>query len=208
MYQAISWAHDQCQADIITMSFGYTDYQVRISTAIHDAISKRNESIIFFAAAANFGANQKEMFPARHESVISIRATTATGDFLDLNPPHDSNEGRVFGTLGLEVPGVARSQEPPSPETLIYRTGTSVATAIAAGLAGMLLECTNGMSSRPTYGAIRAKLRTRQGMLAIFDFLSSTTLHQGYWYISPWALMKTSEENRWSILETVLLHKS
>ncbi|KAH0499592.1 hypothetical protein TgHK011_006773 [Trichoderma gracile] len=102
--EAISWASKECDVDIISMSFGFADDHPCITRAIHEALSYRNGSILFFAAASNYGANENELFPARHESVFSIRATNSNGQFLDLNPPRSQHDGVVFGTLGLDVP--------------------------------------------------------------------------------------------------------
>lgn len=51
------------------------------------------------------------MFPARHESMLSIHATDINGYFADFNPPRTQNDGTVFGTLGIHVacPGMGDS---------------------------------------------------------------------------------------------------
>lgn len=196
-YQAISWATKEWQADIISMSFGYAEEQECISHAIRGALYERHDSILFFAAAANEGANYKEMFPARHDSVISIRGTNSAGKFEDFNPPRNKNEGVAFGTLGLDVPSAWLSDHE------VYRSGTSIATAVAAGIAGALLGYVNRKSKEST---VTKKLRTRQGMQAVFRSLASPTLNadERYLYLVPWALMDQSEEERWAIFVTAL----
>src|SRR5437762_604440 len=126
-FQAISWASREWKADIISMSFGYADEQQCISRAIRGALHERDDSILFFAAASNYGANDKEMFPASHDSVISIRGTNSNGDFEDFNPPRNQSGEAVFGTLGLDVPSAWLSDH----EDEIYKSGTSIATAVA-----------------------------------------------------------------------------
>ncbi|KAJ5971397.1 subtilisin-like protein, partial [Penicillium vulpinum] len=101
--KAILWATSEWEVDIISMSFGFSDEQSCISDAIREALYRRRDSILFFAAASNDGANDREMFPARHDSVISIRGTNAYGDFEYFNPPKHENEAAVFGTLGVDV---------------------------------------------------------------------------------------------------------
>ena len=128
------------------MSFGFPDKQPSISKAIFKAVSDHDDSIIFFAAAANSGLNEAEMFPARHECVISVRATNSNGAFQDFNPPRSSRE-MVLGTLGLDVPSSGLSHETGD----VYRKGTSVATAVAAGMAGMLLGFVQGNAGRNIY---------------------------------------------------------
>ncbi|KAF2873107.1 peptidase S8/S53 domain-containing protein [Massariosphaeria phaeospora] len=138
--KAIKWAAETAEADIISMSFGFSeeievDDTKVISNAIAQALSSRNQRILFFAAAANDGGNQLEMFPAQHSSVFSIRGTDHQGTFLPLNPPPDFAGVDVFGTLGKDVPGASLCHE--SGE--LCSTGTSIATPIAAGIAATTL---------------------------------------------------------------------
>lgn len=145
--EAIEWAAKIAEADIVTMSFGFSEevevkQRLVISNAISQALVTRNQRILFFAAAANDGGNQAEMFPARHQSVFSIHATDHLGEFLPLNPAPDSVRSTVFGTLGNKVPGASRSvqSEPASSQSAeTSKDGTSAATPIAAGIAAMVL---------------------------------------------------------------------
>jgi len=182
------------------MSFGYSDHQACIANAIRDAVSASNESVLFFAAAANFGANEAEMFPARHRCVISIRGTNSTGRFEDFNPPPGSNEARVLGTLGLDVPSACLSHQPGID---VCMKGTSVATAVAAGMAGMLLEYVRGQSSlRSTYRMVRDRLKRQEGMLALLESLSVPSLGQECChYLAPWSLENKAADTRWSFFE-------
>lgn len=200
--QAIEWAQGECEADIISMSFGYVSDRMAISKAIRSAMNDRNESIVMFAAAANSGANQRELFPARHESVISIRGTTSNGGFPDFNPPRNRHDGTVLGTLGLEVPSASLSSHDITQE---YMSGTSVATAVAAGIAGILLGYVYGKPAEDTYHIVRDRLQTRQGMLAMFESMASNSIHSGYLYVSPWCLSGIPDKLRWSQFEAAAL---
>lgn len=46
------------QADVISMSFAYAEDQSKVSGAIHRALYERDTSILVFAAASNYGANE------------------------------------------------------------------------------------------------------------------------------------------------------
>ena len=145
--KAIGWAATEVRADVISMSFGFSeepevDGERVISNAIAQAEAARNQGILFFAAAANDGGNQAEMFPARHHAVCSVRATDHLGRFLGLNPPPNPFGADVLGTLGKCVAGagVCGSEE-------VVKTGTSVATPIAAGIAATILS----------YGQVRCR---------------------------------------------------
>lgn len=182
------------------MSLGYAEEQQCISRAIHRAVYKRDDSILFFAAASNYGANDKEMFPARHDSVISIRGTNSNGDFEDFNPPRNQNEETVFGTLGLDVPSAWLSDH----DDEVYKSGTSIATAVAAGIAGILLGYAIDKSRESAFHDVNTKLRTRRGMQAMFRALASPTLKDHYLYLAPWKLMGKSDEVRWATFVAAL----
>lgn len=177
------------------MSFGFADEQPCISDAIREAVYERKDSILFFAAASNYGANDREMFPARHDSVISIRGTNANGDFEDFNPPKSQDEVAVFGTLGLDVPSAWANSDYDE-----YKSGTSIATAIAAGIAGSLLGYISSHPPEKPFYNVKYRAWTRRGMLAIFKVLSSNTLKAGYLYLTTWDLIGTSEDVRWAKL--------
>ena len=124
------------------MSFGFDEEVVIqgkpvISNAISDALRMRNQRILFFAAAANEGGNQPEMFPARHPQVISIRGTDDKGWLQRFNPPPGYAGFDCFMTLGQDVPGAGLSSRDGGME--VCKSGTSVSTPIAAGIAAMLL---------------------------------------------------------------------
>ncbi|KAF4448159.1 hypothetical protein F53441_8394 [Fusarium austroafricanum] len=139
--EAIAWAASICEADIISMSFGFDEEPPFegdrvISNAISNALASRRQQILFFAAAANEGANQSEMFPASHPQVMSIRGTDTKGWLERFSPPPGDN-GTCFMTLGKDVPGASLSQDG---STEICQSGTSTSTPIAAGIAAMVLS--------------------------------------------------------------------
>jgi subtilisin family serine protease len=142
--QAITWAATH-HADIISMSFGfpheiYVNGTPLISNAISSALHARNQRILFFAAAANEGGNQPEMFPANHAQVISVRGTDDKGWLARFNPPRGSTGIDGVMTLGQDVPGAALSKDAATTgEGEVCRSGTSVSTPIAAGIAARLL---------------------------------------------------------------------
>ena len=179
------------------MSFGYSNDEACIRTAIDRAVDASGQGILFFAAAANSGANKKEMFPARYSKVTSIRATDRDGHFESFNPPRNPNERRVFGCLGLDVPSSGRASQ-----VVTCKSGTSVANAVAVGLAGMFLGYVEmqRICRSVTYPEVRNGLRKQSGMEALFDRLGVTTLGQeGCSYVAPWILEGMTPEARWSL---------
>lgn len=120
------------------MSFGFpaSDNNVceEISEAIEEVKKKRGGRIIFIASAGNSGVYEDETFPATHPSVISIRATDSLGTFMDTNPRNKSENSVVFGAIGDDIPSYLREFGPD-----VSLPGTSAATAVAAGIAAIML---------------------------------------------------------------------
>ncbi|KIW21359.1 hypothetical protein PV08_01939 [Exophiala spinifera] len=143
--EAILWAVKEQKADIVSLSLGWeqeqrVDKNRAISNAISEALAHCNQNLLIFAAASNRGGSKRELFPASHGSVFSIRGTNTKGKHEDFNPSLPSRGGEVFGALGLDVPTENRGRSPPYQTN---RTGTSVATAVAAGLAAIILGYIN-----------------------------------------------------------------
>jgi hypothetical protein len=190
---------EKCKANIISMSFGWTKEVVVagkgdrvISQAIQRAVTNAGERILFFAAASNYGANAKELFPANHGWVTTIRATNHLGGFPDLNaPPQDSK--RNFGTLGINVPcarlGLTQKE--------ISMTGTSAATPIAAGIAALVLGYANlRLASKGICEPDCHKwkeLWSKKGMEAMFWQLSRPTQTLDCYYLSINSFVNTVE---------------
>ncbi|KAH0426440.1 hypothetical protein CcaCcLH18_10325 [Colletotrichum camelliae] len=158
--EAIDWAANQVNVDIISMSFGFPSEVPVITAAIRKAILDRNGSLIFFAAASNAGGNGKEMFPANLDEVFSIRETNSRGAFSDTNPPVNPNGPIVFGTLGRDVPAASLS----TARGEVPKSGSSVATAVAAGIAASLLMIGDvGVEEDCLTPAEASRLRTKSG---------------------------------------------
>lgn len=118
------------------MSFGFSkEHSVDdMDRAITEVLLERKNKVIFLSSAGNFGSHQDETFPARHPSVISMRATNPLGRFLDINPNHDRNGPIVLGTIGDMIPPHLREYQPH-----VCSPGTSAATVVAAGIAALVL---------------------------------------------------------------------
>jgi len=111
------------------------DGSLVISNAISEVLGRQNQMVLFFAATSNDGSRSHDFYPANHKHVFSIRATNADGRHQGPNAALPESGEAVFGTLGNEVPTASirkTAQETP-------RSGSSPATAIAAGLAAVLI---------------------------------------------------------------------
>lgn len=169
------------------MSFGFSaeplvNGKPLISNAIHKAIAERHGRIIFFAAAANDGGNEEEMFPAQHVQVFSIYATNHLGVFQDFNPSPNIQGPPVFGTLGKDVSGAWLNTH----DDEVCKTGTSIAAPIAAGTAATILGYVQLCLSLKTFDDdIRIKsLWTKPGIESAFKAFS-TQIDQQRYYLYP-----------------------
>jgi hypothetical protein len=182
------------------MSFGYSHYleesaRAGIKRQLNDAIAKREERIIFLAAASNSGANDGEQFPASHGAVIAIRSTDSKGASQNYNPPEEPGHHDVIATLGTEV---TAAWLPPEHERI--ESGTSVATPIAAGIAALILDAARltraGSSSLDANDPLR-KLWTREGMEHVLrEHPIGRSIGGKLWYINIGDFSRMSNERR------------
>lgn len=186
--KAILHAVETWKVDIITMSFGFQDWDDEIANAIE--VAKRH-NVLIFAAASNSGANNEESvaFPARYsEAVLSINASDGNGSRSRFNPP-PTVESFNFSILGEAV-------ESAWPTSLIQSgrqrlSGTSVATPIAAGVAALILDYA---SQAQRNIQCRDRLNTTRGMRRVLDAMAKP--HEGYRYIRPWSLLKDHGDDK------------
>lgn len=150
------------------MSFGFQHFDDDISRAIEDVERKHNT--IFMASAGNNAAHQDETFPARHRSVISIRATNCDGTFSASNPPTDPGTSFVLGTYGDNLPKDICSEMEACFGSHICQPGSSVATAVAAGIAATTITYAELLHVTTVHDPrLVRSLKTREGMLRMLE---------------------------------------
>ena len=154
VHQAILWAGQTGKANIISMSFGFPRDDEGIREAIEAVQKERKEDIIFLASAGN-SSSDDESFPARHPSVISVYATDCHGAFLQSNSASTGKGASVLGTFGDNIPdSICKEFSTLYPK--ICEPGSSVATAVMAGISAIML----------TYATIVPSLVNLQGVAA------------------------------------------
>jgi hypothetical protein len=177
------------------MSFGFTEEQLDIRTAITEAQFRKHEQILFFAAAANEGANEPEMYPARDDRVFAIRATDYQGHWWRSNPPVNSDQRSSFMTLGQDLPSVSRKESV---------TGTSYATPIAAGFAAMILADARrllGASSSRSDEMLVDRLSRPDGMRQILGKLSVANMVRQCSYLRPMEYICKDKDEKLAIMK-------
>jgi hypothetical protein len=161
---------EECDAHIISMSFGFEDEHDLIDSAIERAVQKGK---LIFAAASNNGGISGRSRPARNEDVICIHACDGKGNKGDMNPD-PLGDATNFTTLGVAVPLKWRRKD-------VWKSGTSFATPIAAGFAADVLEfARHKCKLKPEKLKIMHK---RRGMQAIFREMAKKRDH--YDFVHP-----------------------
>lgn len=155
-----------------------------IKVAIRDAFHK---GVIFVAAASNSGANPRFpiSFPANMRQVICVHSADGHGNPSPRNPPvtPDCN-------LSILGEGVAaawpRDLYTRRDDGLRVASGTSVATAIAAGLAALVIEYAAQEGPEDEVVTRWMQLRHCDEMRKLFDVLGRD--RSGYRFIAPSSL--------------------
>lgn len=172
------------------MSFGFSEDPKNAEFKELLTQEAARKGILIFSAASNNGANDDIAFPACWRGhVFCINSTDTNGNPSKFNPPRDS-KGYNFSTLGESVPGPLPD---PNSEQLEYqiRSGTSLATPIAAGIAALILEFSRirGVNIKNV-----AKLKTFDGMATVLEDLSVEV--GGYRYLRPWKIADSTGNNQ------------
>ena len=137
---------------VISISGG----QFRPSGAAHPTLEDsvrecHRRGILIVAAAGNEGCDCLHV-PAAMPSVLAVGAMDDDG-----RPLESSNWGRAYADQGVLAPGKDVLGAAPG-GGLVSRTGTSYATPIVAGIAGLLLSLQLRRGERPDVAAVRSAI--------------------------------------------------
>ena len=190
LIKALRCAINDWKVDIISMSFRFSEEPK--NSGFKELLTQEaaRKGVLIFSAASNSGANDDIAFPACWRGhVFCINSTDTNGTPSRFNPPRDS-KGYNFSILGESVPGPTPDQNSEQRECQI-RSGTSVATPIAVGIAALILEFSRlrGIDIRNV-----AKLKTFDGMATVLEDLSTDV--GGYRYLRPWRIADSMQNNQ------------
>ena len=176
--------------DVICLPLGFRRRIDIISSAITAAV----QHVVIFAAASNEGLNcTGPAYPARDEKVICINSAHYNGGESDDNP--EPIGGQNLSTLGENVTSawpIALSEA--NPEPMKATSGTSVATAIAAGIGALLLEFLRQDHEVPALQWAAKKMRTMEGMKVVLSDMAKN-IHR-FRYIEPFTYLDGSEDDQ------------
>lgn len=175
------------KVQVISLSWGFAFQVAEVRKAL---LAAEAASVIVMAAASNSGGNRQLSWPAREPTIFSIYATDGYGNSYEKNPTqrrHDDN----FAILGSCVKGWSISHD-----EKVYRSGTSTATPIAAGIASMTIHFLRQHSAGSRHGTeVPSKEQCQQistypAMRRLFRRMVDVNDGDrgGYCYIQPWLL--------------------
>lgn len=132
-----------------------SDDMKKLKAAISAA---ENAEILMFCSASDQGSNSKDgCYPGDWDKCIKIGGATSTGERLTWVHEQKIN----FLLPGKNIPFINSDGT-----TLSYESGSSVATAAASGLAGLLLYCSRLLGEDDGY------FRARDNMIPAFKTMS------------------------------------
>ncbi|UKZ61209.1 uncharacterized protein TrAtP1_002477 [Trichoderma atroviride] len=200
----------QDDVDILALPFCFPRYD-DVLKPINDAIRKARESgIIIFAASGNEYGDTGLSWPASlHETGDVIRISSSDGR----SPPSGFNLspeiGRWICTLGQGVPSC---QVGVDTDEVIYRSGSSFATAIAAAIAAIILGVVDSIdaSQQPDdLVHLRPRLRTRLGMERVLcETCVQIGLGESCVSLAPWCFFGPGKQTQIHIIVNILSHVS
>ncbi|KAG8530272.1 uncharacterized protein KY384_004773 [Bacidia gigantensis] len=185
--RAIDYCREKWEVNIISMSFGLLERDDQISAAIGRAYAV---GILMFAAASNHSPmeGRHSIFPANIKGqVFKICSCDGHGIPSTFTPLPTSNDDN-FMIIGESVGPASKGKN--SSDTLERRSGTSMATAIAAGIVALLLEYA-GQEHRKIKN--KSRLWHYAGMRAMLNKMTPSDSYQkanGHQWLIPWELFK------------------
>lgn len=184
MLEAIQHAKDVWKADVITIASGFEKDHANMRKAIKRVAS---DGTLVFAAASNYGNIRQVTFPARMQDVVCMYCTDGRAKVSpSINPAPQTSKSKNFAILGEGV------MVPPSIGQRL--TGTSVATSIAAGLAGRLLDFSRQIDGQQRIRCV-GNLASVEGISAVFSHMAKGAQDYKYNCVVPGRLLQHLDDD-------------
>lgn len=171
------------------MCFAFKKFHIEIHKAIRKGKAQR-EFLIFAAASNNKHDDENPVgFPAYLDDVIRVNSCTYTGSQSSFSPGCIDQMDNL-STIGEELEA-AFPQAKNDNKRLKRLSGTSMATAILAGIAGLVLEFSRMERKNGPNVKNQERLLLTKGMVAVLrGCMAGNRPPQPpfYCYIRPWLL--------------------
>jgi hypothetical protein len=152
--------------------------------------------VVFLAAAGNCWERGKD-FPASDRNVIPIYAANSKGEFLWSNATNTGKGSAKLCTYGTDIPtSIIKEIQDHFPETDLS-AGSSIATAIAAGIVAITLS---HLATLPSLLDLRgsedvcAQLCTKRGMEKMLHAMSLSIGYQQQFIHPTWFWGKKTKD--------------
>lgn len=174
---------------MITMAFGFEKEHDGMYEAIRAA---RAQNVLVFAAASNYGNMTRIAFPARltHDVVCMFCTNALAKTSQSFNPKPSTKRTHNLAIFGEEV------ELPGTHGHVVILKGTSMSTAIAAGLAAHLIDFSRHTDSRKSFGKEAAHLKNMAGMESVFTKMAGGPSGDGYYCVVPWSLLNDIDTSK------------
>jgi hypothetical protein len=146
---------------------------------LEDKIRQASRGRLIFVAPTNKGNAHEITYPARYEaSVLPMFATDGNVKKSALNPSQGPGKYNL-AILGEDIKNVND----------VVNSGTSYATAIAAGFAARLLDFSRHGDTKDALKDKAGKMRDKRGTTGVLLSLATQTFEPPFHCIRPWDLL-------------------
>lgn len=176
--KALEWVTDVEHVDIVVMCMTYTEEDEEIAKLIKKAHND-GKGTLFFCSTEDMGKTSRKVYPASMDQTFAISACTRAGKEGETTDPSAN-----YYFQGEEIHADCLSYWTCQPEPA---SGSSVATAIAAGVASLILSC------RFYADKERKSKRTRKETIELaFEAMKEQKEDK---YVAPGRLFKEEQED-------------
>ncbi|KAJ4351875.1 uncharacterized protein N0V89_007219 [Didymosphaeria variabile] len=187
---AILFSAEVWKVKIISLSIGFRkaflrdDEKAIVRNALK-YVMDTHPGVIVFAAASNEGNRDRILFPASEDRVFCVNSSNGDGKASEFNPPHQERHEN-FSILGEGVSSTCLQHNNTGTggrliASWAVRSGTSVATPIAASVAAIILHF--GRQWAPDN---HKNLETRRGIKRVLESMAPLENRDGFYDIVPW----------------------